>query len=208
MKSIFKLSCLLLLLTSFVGCSSYLKPISGNTGLGFLAGQEKVNVVFNYDNMGVNEFAEEEEYIEVSVNKRNKDEAGTGDVWKKKWMGQKIAVFEPNFIEGLNEKNEQGIYFSRDNKNAKYTLYLDVKYIQTGWNVGVMRKDAKVDIKAQFVETASLENSIDNSEALFTINDVPGRTYGGYDFAVSQRVGESFVLAGEELGAYISDLDF
>lgn len=208
MKSIFKLCSVLLLFTVFVGCKSYLNPISGNTSLGFLAGQEKVNVMFDYDDLSVNEFADEADYIEVSADKRNKEEAGSGDIWKQKWFGQRKSSFEPGFIDHLNETNEKGLYFSPDNDSAKYTLYLEVNHIQTGWNVGVMRKDAEVDITAKFFETSSLKNGVDDSEALFTINDVPGRTYGGFDFSVSQRVGEAFILAAKELGQYISDQDF
>lgn len=203
-----KICSLLFLFVFLTSCTSYVRPVSGETSLEFLADQENVNVVFDYEDLGVNEFSEEEQYIEVSVNKRNEDEANTGDLWLKKWEGQKEVVFEPNFVQGLNRGNDKDLYFLRDNDNAEYTLYIVVKYIQTGWNVGVMRKSASVDLTAKFLQTQSLKDGVKNSEALFTINNVPGTTNGGFDFTVSQRVGASFEKAGEKLGDYIDKQTF
>lgn len=208
MKNVFKILALISVFALLTACGAFVKPIEGNTGLGFLAGEKQVNVVFDYNHLSVNEYAKEEQYIDAMVSKKEEDEAGTGEEWKVKWFGQRDAVFEPEFIEAINQYNDKGLTFSKNQKDAKYTMYVDVTYVKTGWNVGVMRQNAEIDLKVKFVETVSLNDGMQTGDALFKVIDVPGHGDMGYDFSVSQRLGASFELAGRSMGKYISKQDF
>lgn len=167
--------------------------------LDFLKDQKKINIEYDYSNMGVGKFDKEEDYITKKVDELNKKEAGTGDEWKKNWLADRESRFEPKFEELFNANLEKNGLVGGDFDDAPYTLILKTTFTEPGFNVGVARKNAYTDLEAVFVKTGTTDPI-----ATVTIEKSPGRGGMGYDFDTGFRIQESYAKAGKELGQYLS----
>lgn len=84
------------------------------------------------------------------------------------------------------------------------TVVFNVTRIEPGFNIGVTRKPAEIDGVAYFVKTSDMNNSL----AEVTITKAPGAQAFGADYAVEQRVAESFAISGKRLGALLNKKAF
>ncbi len=163
--------------------------------LAMLKGQTSINFEFTYDPMSVGKFDTEKEYLEKKTEEYNKKEAGRGDNWAKSWVADRHSRFEPKFIELFTKASGLS-----ESKTAKYTIIFKTKFTEPGFNIGIVRKNAKIDADAVIVETADKSKVV----ALITVDDALGRTFGGYDFDTGQRLAEAYADAGKALGKMIS----
>lgn len=168
------------------------KTVSGNADI--LKPETSVNVEFVFENMSVGKYATEKEYISEKKAEYNAKEAGKGDNWAQSWENSKANRYQPKFIELFTETSKMTI-----DKNAKYTLILRTVSIEPGYNVGIARKNAKIDTEIWIVETANKNNKV----AVLTMDDVPGGTPFGYDFDTGLRISEAYAKAGKKLGNYL-----
>lgn len=167
---------------------------SGN--LAPLAGQSEINVEYTYDHMKVGEFDKEEDYIAKKREEYNKKEAGRGDNWAKAWVADRENRFEPKFNELFHDAS--GITAGGSPK-SKYTMIVHTVFTEPGFNVGIVRKNAKIDLVIDIVETANREKKV----ASLTVDKALGRTFGGFDFDTGLRISEAYADAGKALGKYI-----
>ncbi|MBK8609637.1 MAG: hypothetical protein IPL84_06760 [Chitinophagaceae bacterium] len=165
------------------------KNTSGNKDI--LKSETDINIEFNYDDISVGKYKNEQEYITAKTDEYNKKEAGKGDTWAASWKRDKEARFEPKFIDLFKEQSGMNIVTS-----AKYTLIFKTTSIEPGWNIGISRKNAEIDAEVWIVETANKSNKL----ATFTINNVPGGTAFGYDFDTGTRIAEAYAKAGKSIG--------
>jgi hypothetical protein len=182
-----------LLLFSFLFClqinAQRVKTTSGSDDI--LKSESSLNIEFNYDNLSVGKYKNEQDYIVAKTEEYNKKEAGKGDAWAASWKNDRQARYEPKFIELF--KITSGMSIVTD---AKYTMIVKTVSIEPGWNIGISRKNAEIDLEVWIVETANKSNKL----ATFTINNVPGGTAFGYDFDTGLRISEAFAKAGKSLG--------
>jgi hypothetical protein len=165
-----------------------------------LAGQKMVNVEYDYSSFGVGKFATEKEYLEKKSAEYNAKEAGKGDSWKQAWVDDRKNRFEPKFEELFNKGLEgKGISLVGGNSGAKYTLIVRTTFVEPGFNVGVMRKNATVDFEFDLVETGNKSSKV----AQMVVNKVPGAMVFGMDFDTGARLAESYAKAGKVLANYI-----
>src|SRR5690606_38745651 len=136
----------------------------------FLKGQKAINLEYDYSEMGVGKYKTEEAYLEDKSAERNKKEAGTGDKWKESWTTSRDRVYHPKFEELFNKgvagkgmKGERGI-------DAEYTLIVKTTFTEPGFNIGITKKAASINVEYIFVETANRDNVL----AKFVQNGVPG----------------------------------
>ncbi len=186
----------------FVACSLFLasmvsaqkiKVLEGN--LEVLKNEKTINVEFTYDNLKVGKFKTEDEYVTKKREEYNKKEAGKGDKWAEGWKADRDRAYHVQFFEQFEEKSKL-----KNSKDSKYTLIFHTTFIEPGFNVGVMRKNAYIDAVVTIVETANRNNKI----AVINIDNAPGRDVMGYDFDTSWRISEAYAKAGKELGKRIS----
>lgn len=164
-----------------------------------LSGQKGVNVEYDYSSFGVGKFATENEYLEKKAAEYNAKEAGKGDDWKKSWVADRKARFEPKFEELFNKGlADQGMTMSQ-NPSQKYTFIVRTTFLEPGFNVGVVRKNASVDFVIDLVETANKSVKV----AEMSLKKVPGGQFGGYDFDTGVRIAESYAKAGKMLAAFL-----
>ena len=192
---LFKLSVSLLFmgLISLSAISQKIKLIEGD--LSPLKGETSIMVKFTYDNMSVGKFDKEADYVAKKTQEYNKKEPGKGDACAKSWVNDREREFQPKFIE-LFEK-EGGLAVS-GKKPAKYTIIFKTTATDPGYNIGISRGSAYINAEAWIVETGS-EKVI----AKISLEKVPGRSYGGYDFDTGGRIAECYADAGKHLAKFI-----
>lgn len=165
-----------------------------------LSGQKTVNVAYDYSEFGVGKFATEQEYLDKKSAEYNAKEAGKGDAWKKAWVEDRKARYEPKFEELFNKGlADKGITAVSARPDAQYTLIVKTKFVEPGFNVGVMRKNAYVDFEIDLVESANKSNKV----AEISMRNVPGGQFGGFDFDTGVRIAESYAKAGKSLAAFL-----
>lgn len=85
------------------------------------------------------------------------------------------------------------------NSSDKYTLIFKTTFVEPGYNIHISRKNAEIDGEAWIVETANPSNVI----AKLSVENCPGRTFGGYDYDTGVRIQEAYAVAGKGLGKYL-----
>lgn len=167
----------------------------------FLNGQKEINVEFVYDNMTLfNDNQTNEEYMASRSADLEEKTRGQGKAWEKKWISSRDMIYEPKFLELMNRylHEKYGVYFGENLSNTKYTLIVETTWVYPGWNVGVMRKGAKVSTDFKFVET----NNRDNVLLHITSENAPGDSFGG-TYSNEDRIGEGYAKTGKSLGKLI-----
>lgn len=193
MKFLLQNAALLILLAAPIRSEAQkLKLTDGDIGV--LKDQTSINFEFKYENMSVGKFDTEKEYVEKKTEEYNKKETGRGDNWAKSWVNDRVQRFEPKFIELFTKASDM----SESNK-AKYTIIFKTKFVEPGYNIGVWRKNAKIDADAVIVETADKSKVI----ATISLENALGRTFGGYDFDTGLRIAEAYADAGKALGKFV-----
>jgi len=169
--------------------------------LSFLKGQQNLNVEFQYDGLTVTKFATEKDYIEKHMADLDKKEAGRGERWRASWYADRTNRYEPKFIELMNKiltDRKAGLSVTRG-ATCKYTLLVKTTLLDTGWNVGVMRRPAEVSLNAVFVDAQDHNKEL----AVVSIQKAPGRDAWGADFDTGGRLQEGYAKAGKELANFV-----
>jgi len=162
-----------------------------------LKGTTEFNVKYDYSNMTVTtKNKPEAEFIEDKKKDLNEKEAGKGDKWAESWVADREKRYAVQFKEEFEKQSDMKI---GENQNSKYTLVFHTTHTETGYNIGISRRNAYIDGELMVVETANPGNVI----ARISIDDVAGQTFGGYDFDTGVRLQESYAKAGKELGKFL-----
>ena len=184
------------LLAASTSMAQRIKMKEGN--LDALKGVKKINIKYDYAGMTcTTKDIPEEEFIANKRAEYNKKEAGKGDKWAESWVADREKRFAPHFKEMFEKQAEIEL---AEGNNEQYTLIFKTTHTETGYNIGISRRDAFIDGEALVVETANPEKII----AKISIDNVPGRTGGGYDFDTGERLAEAYEKAGKSLGKYFS----
>jgi hypothetical protein len=166
-----------------------LNPISGETSL---------NVVYQYNPMGVGKFDREADYLAKKKTEYNEKEAGRGDKWEQSWIADRQERFEPQFEELFN-KHAKNLQVG-SNPSAKYTLVVKTTFTEPGFNVYVTRKNARIDGEIWLVATSDQSNPL----AIISFVNAPGRTFGGFDYDTGTRIQEAYAALGKSIARMLS----
>jgi hypothetical protein len=166
----------------------------------FLKGQQILLVKFDYSNLGVGKFEKEDDYVKQKVDDYNKDEAGKGDKWKEAWFNDRASRYEPKFELLFNENmSEKNLKCDRNASDAKFEMLLHTTFIEPGFNVGVTRKPAYINVDVTCKEIATGKEVM-----VMTVTNCPGRDAMGFDFDTGYRIEEAYAKLGKSLAAYIN----
>jgi hypothetical protein len=156
---------------------------------------DTLNTTFTYDGLQVGKEGDEQNYIDKKKAEYNKKEAGKGDTWEKAWKDDRANRYEPKFNELFSKHFDHpaGNY-----KRAKYTMIVHTTFIEPGFNVGVMRKSARIDTEITLVDASNKEL------VKFTVDNTPGGDAMGVDFDSGWRISEAYALTGKALAKFIS----
>lgn len=185
------------LLLSCIATLSFAQSIVLTSGsIDFIKDQKVIDFFFTYDEMLVGKLTEQE-YVDKKTSEYNKKEDGKGEQWKAAWYGDRKERFEPKFLELFDKyMNEVGI--AAGTEGAKYRIEINTDFTEPGWNVGVMRQNASVDLscKVKDIETGEQVASI-------RIRNASANNFWGTDFTSGYRVQETYAKAGRELAKFL-----
>lgn len=196
MKKIFYLLIVTAFTCSYTTYAQKVKLLEGK--LDVLQSEEKLNLEYDYSDMGVGKFAKEEEYIAKKKEDYNKKEPGRGEQWENSWKADRKNRFQPQFEELFSKHSGLA---AGDIPTARYTLIFKTKFTEPGYNVYVSRMNAEIDGEALLVETADHSKVI----ARMSVLNCPGRTFGGNDYDTGLRIQEAYAVAGKGLGKFFKD---
>ncbi|MBP0905236.1 hypothetical protein ACFSKN_11335 [Mariniflexile gromovii] len=165
-----------------------------------LKGIKEFNLVFDYSNLEIPKFENEEAFLKDKMDKRNEKEPGDGERFKKSWFADREDRYEPKFIESFNKRWENNeVQVGKDLADAEYTIKIHTTFMYPGYNVGVMRQNSKIDAILSFYKN-------DNpSEIIFEIKYTKAEGYGafGNDYNSGYRISEAYAKLAKTFAAHL-----
>lgn len=160
-----------------------------------LANITKVNLIYDYSDLGVGAFRKEEDYINKRVTEIEEKKPGTSDKFKESWFDARKKTYEPQFELLFNKYapkdiNMSGTNYATDND---YTLLVHTVFIEPGVNVGIYKKPAFIDLECTFKDKDG------KALCVFYIKNAIGSQAMGFDYDVSSRLKESYGKAAKML---------
>lgn len=163
-----------------------------------LSGIETYDLVFDYENLKVDKFDTEEDFLKDKMAKR--EEKGTHEDFRKSWFADRTERYEPKFIESFNKRFKKGeISAYTNNSAANYIMYVKTTWIYPGYNVGVMRQPAKINATVTVYEKANPLNILFKGD----IVKVLGNGAAGFDYNSGYRISEAYALLAKILAKNI-----
>lgn len=185
-----------LLLLCCITTFSFAQSIVLTSGsIDFIKDQKIIDFSFSYEEMLVGKLTENE-YVNKKISDYNKKEEGKGEQWKEAWYGDRKERFEPKFLE-LFDKYMSEVDVEAGTEGAQYRIEINTDFTEPGWNVGVMRQNASIDLscKVKNIETGEQVASI-------KIRNASANNFWGTDFTSGYRVQETYAKAGRELAKF------
>jgi len=193
MKTSHIVSVIAIVLISVTSFGQKIKVDSGK--LSALEGIADLKIEYNYSNLGVGKYEVEADYIEKKVAKMNDDEAGTGDNWKEAWFNDRPTRYEPKFEELFS--NYADFINSGPEVDSDYLMNVHTTFIEPGYNVGVSRKPAFINLEISISKAGE-------ELVYILILKSPGGGAMGYDFDAGYRIAEAYAKAAKSLGKYLT----
>lgn len=188
---------LIIVLFLFAGLLSYAQNIILTSGsLAPLKSEQVLKFEFTYDEMLVGKITEAE-YVDKKVGDYNSKEAGKGDTWKTNWIADRKGRFEPKFVE-LFDKYMEEKNIASGTEGANYIITINTDFTEPGFNVGVVRRNASVDLSCKIINIATGEQI-----ASVKIRNASANNFWGTDFDSGYRLQESYAKAGREFAKFL-----
>lgn len=183
MKNFATLAILLLVSTTAIG--QKLKVQKGD--LKNLKDVKVYTMVFDYTDVQIPKFDNEEDFLKDKMEKREKKEAGDGERFKKSWFDDRPNRYHPKFIESFNKRFDDSAVQVQE-EEADYTMKIHTTKLYAGYNVGVMRHNAEIDATITVFETGN------ESKVLFSgsYKDAQGGGAFGNDYDSGYRIAECY----------------
>ncbi len=182
-----KLITILLLCVAMVSYAQKAKIKEGD--FKSLKGISEYNLTFDYSNVAIPKYKSEEEFLKDKMEKRDKKEPGTGEKFKQSWFADREAKYEPKYIESFNKRFDDGeVKVDRELASAEYTMHIETTLLYAGYNVGVSRKNAKIDATI----TVYKDDNPDNPILKVGYANVEGGGAMGYDYDSGYRISECY----------------
>ncbi len=175
-----------------------LKMIDGD--IKNLKGILAYNLEFDYTDVQVPKFDSEEDFLADKMKKREEKEAGGGEKFKKSWYSDREEFYQPKFIESFNKRFKNGeITLTKDKTDAEHTMKIHSTLIYAGYNVGVVRQNAKIDAILTIYETSNPNNILFSGKYV----NVPGGGAMGYDYNTGYRISEAYAKLAKSFAGLI-----
>ena len=149
---------------------------------------------FDYTDVMIPKFDDEEAFLKDKMDKREKKKAGDGERFKKSWFDDRPDRYHPKFIESFNKRFENAEVQVQE-EAAEYTMKIHSTKIYPGYNVGIVRHNAEVDATVTVYETANPSNTLFSG----SYKDVQGNGAMGYDYNSGYRISECYAKLAKTL---------
>lgn len=160
----------------------------------------KYNLVFEYSDLEIPKYKNEEEFLKDKMKKREDKNPGTGEAFKKSWFADRADRYEPKFIESFNKrwKNKE-VVVGKDYAEADYTIKIHTTFMYPGYNVGVMRQNSKINATLYIYKNDEPDN------ILFKVDYIKAEGYGamGNDYNSGYRISEAYAKLAKTFAAHL-----
>ena len=154
-----------------------------------LKGITEFNLEFDYTDVQIPKYDSEEDFLKDKMAKRDEKEPGTGEVFKKSWFDDRDERYAPKFIESFNKRFDNGgVKVDRDLDSAEYTIKVHTTLLYAGYNVGISRKNAKIDA----IISVYKNDSPDKAILSVKYTNAEGGGAMGYDYDSGYRISECY----------------
>jgi len=165
-----------------------------------LKGITTYNLEFDYTDVQIPKYDSEEEFLKDKMAKRDEKEPGTGEKFRESWFNDRDKRYAPKYIESFNKRfgdGEKKVGFDLD--GAEHVMKIHTTLLYAGYNVGVMRQNAKIEA------TVSVYKVGDPSAVIFSANytKVEGGSFGGFDYDSGYRISEGYAKLAKKVAADI-----
>lgn len=185
------------ILFAMVATAQKLKVESGS--LTNLKDIKTYQVIFDYSDVQIPKYDNEEAFLEDKMSKREEKEAGDGERFKKSWFDDRPNRYHPKFIESFNKRFDDGELKVQE-EDAEYTMKIHTTKLYPGYNVGIVRHNAEIDATITVYETANESNILFSG----SYKDVQGNGAMGYDFDSGYRIAECYAKAAKTFAKDLS----
>jgi len=153
-----------------------------------LKGISQYDLVFDYSDVQIPKFDSEEAFLKEKMDKREEKEAGAGEEFRKDWFDDRKEQYEPKFIESFNKRFDDGQVKVGMNLGSEYVMKVHTTLLYSGYNVGVMRKNAKLDA------IISVYKKDNPTKLLYSVKYTKAEGGGamGYDYDTGYRISECY----------------
>jgi hypothetical protein len=185
----------LLLGMAVIAGSISAQKISVKSGsLSGLKGVDMIKTVYDYSDLGVGDFKNENDYIAKKMAESEKDKPGSGEEWKKKWYSDRASHYEPKFEE-LIVKYLENLKAGKDIE-SDVVMKVHTTFIEPGYNIGISRRPAYINLSVTITKAGT-------EMAVVEILKSPGADFVGADFDSAARIGEAYAKAAKSLSSLI-----
>ena len=166
-----------------------------------LKGIAKFNLVFDYSNLEIPKYDNEEAFLKDKMDKRAEKKPGDGERFKKSWFDDRPNRYEPKFIESFNKrwKNNE-VQVDKDLADAAYTMKVHTTFMYAGYNVGVVRQNSKIDA------VLSVYKNDNPGKIIFEVKYTKAEGNGafGNDFDSGYRISEAYAKLAKTFASHLS----
>jgi len=179
-----KLLLLLMVSIAYSGFSQSFKTEKGK--IENLKGITEYDLVFDYQNLKVDKFASEDAFLKDKMGKR--EEKGADEDFKTSWFADRVNRYEPKFIESFNKRFDKGEIKVDKGTAAAYEMHIKTTWIYPGYNVGIARQPAKINVTVTIYEKKNPSNILYKG----SIEKVEGNGAMGNDYNSGYRISEGY----------------
>lgn len=164
-----------------------------------LKGITAYNLEFDYSNLSIPKYKSEEEFLEDKMAKRDEKNPESGEKFKESWFADRPNRYEPKFIESFNKRFDDGEIKVGKDIGAEYTMKVHTTMMYAGYNVGVVRKNSKIEATISIYKTGDPSNVIFSAD----YTKVEGNGAFGMDYDSGYRISEAYAKLAKEIAANI-----
>lgn len=189
----------LFVLLMFTFSVSAQKIVLEKGSLAALKGQSELKLDYNYETLSVGKYPTEEAYVEFKKAEYAKKDPKKAEDWENGWKNAREKHYQPKFETQINNYSSGKISYSTTTTKSKYTLILKTTFIEPGYNIGISKMPAFINVEYLVVETANPSSIV----AKLVQKKIPGSQFAGYDFDASTRISESYAKAGKMFAGFV-----
>ncbi len=191
----------LVIIGLFIATMSYGQRMKVQEGsIKNLKGITQFDLVFDYSDVQIPKYKSEEAFLADKVSRKEKKAKGSGERWKKKWFDNREERFAPMFIESFNKRFKNNkVQVEQNNNAAKYVMKIHTTWMYAGYNVGIVRKNAEINVEVTVYEKANPSNILLKG----TYKKVPGNGAFGNDYDEGFRMSHCYAKLAKNIAGYI-----
>ncbi len=164
-----------------------------------LKGIAAYNLEFDYSDLSIPKYKSEEEFLQDKMAKRDEKNPESGEKFKESWFADRPNRYEPKFIESFNKRFDDGEIKVGKDIGAEYTMKVHTTMMYAGYNVGVVRKNSKIEATISVYKTGDPSNVIFSAD----YTKVEGNGAFGMDYDSGYRISEAYAKLAKEVAANI-----